>query len=98
MHNCPNFLLFVNSGMNARPKVPGLKMKIYLVKNIKMKIQNKYVFRTIISVFLYIYLKKMHGFGIIARSRCLGQDRPGRGSAMAARPKAHGSSMFIWIW
>jgi len=33
------------------------KIKIYLVKKTKMKIQNKYVFRTIISKFLYFFKK-----------------------------------------
>jgi len=33
------------------------KIKIYLVKKTKMKIQNKYVFRTIISEFLYFQKK-----------------------------------------
>jgi hypothetical protein len=46
--------------------------KIYLVKKTKMKIQNKYVFRTIISEFLYLKKKKTH------RS----------GTSVAARPKA----------
>ena len=65
-----------------------------------MKIQNKYVFRIIISVFLYFvfFKKKVHGFGIVARSRCLGQARPWRESDTTARPKARGSSMFIWVW
>jgi hypothetical protein len=30
------------------------KIKIYLVKKTKMKIKNKYVFKTIISKFLYL--------------------------------------------
>jgi hypothetical protein len=34
------------------------KIKIYLIKKIKMKIQNKYNFRTITSEFLYYFLKK----------------------------------------
>ena len=33
--------------------------KIYLVKKTKMKIQNKYVFRTIISEFLYLKKKRV---------------------------------------
>jgi hypothetical protein len=37
------------------------KIKIYLIKKIKMKIQNKYIFRTITSEFLYyFFFKKKH--------------------------------------
>jgi hypothetical protein len=31
------------------------KIKIYLIKKIKMKIQNEYIFRTITSEFLYYF-------------------------------------------
>jgi hypothetical protein len=42
----------------------------------KMKIKNKYVFRIIISEFLYIFfLKKSHGSDMLARPRCLGYIR-----------------------
>jgi hypothetical protein len=51
-----------------------------------MKIQNKYVFRTTISVFLY-FQKKMHESGMIARSRHVGHAKPRRGVGMVARPK-----------
>jgi hypothetical protein len=51
-----------------------------------MKIQNKFVFRTTISVFLY-FQKKMHESGMIARSRHVGHARPRRGADMIARPK-----------
>ena len=34
------------------------KIKIYLIKKTRMKIQNKYIFITIISVFLYFQIKK----------------------------------------
>jgi len=44
------------------------KIKIYLVKKTKMKIQNKYVFRTIISEFLY-FKKNIHGSGMVAKPR-----------------------------
>jgi hypothetical protein len=38
--------------------------KIYLVKKTNMKIQNKYVFRTIISEFLYLKKKKRIGLAL----------------------------------
>ena len=47
------------------------KIKIYLVKKTKIKIQNKYVFRTIISEFLYFFLKA-YGSSMVARPKCLG--------------------------
>jgi hypothetical protein len=34
------------------------KIKIYLIKKTRMKIQNKYIFITIISVFLYFQIKE----------------------------------------
>jgi len=51
-----------------------------------MKIQNKYVFRTTISVFLY-FQKKMYESDMIARSRHVGHAKPRRGAGMVARPK-----------
>ena len=51
-----------------------------------MKIQNKYVFRTTISVFLY-FQKKMHESGMIARSKHVGHAKPKRGAGMVVRPK-----------
>ena len=42
------------------------KIKIYLVKKTKMKIQNKYIFRTIISEFLYFQKKKkINGYDML---------------------------------
>jgi len=59
-----------------------------------MKIQNKYVFRTLISEFLY-FLKMTHGFGMVAKPKHLGHVRTRHKSSMAARPKALGSDM-VW--
>jgi hypothetical protein len=59
-----------------------------LVKKTKMKIQNKYVLRTIISEFLY-FKKKVHGFNMVTRLR------PRRGCDIIARPKTRGSGMMF---
>jgi hypothetical protein len=66
-----------------------------LVKKTKIKIQNKYVFRTTISEFLYIFFKKTHGSGMVAKPKCLGHARTRRKSSMAARPKTLGFDM-LW--
>jgi hypothetical protein len=50
-----------------------------------MKIKNKYVFRIIISEFLYIL--KSHGSDMLARPRCLGYLRPRHGSGMVVIPR-----------
>jgi hypothetical protein len=50
--------------------------KIYLVKKTKMKIQNKYVFRTIISEFLYLKKKtRRSGTSVAARPKALGSGK-----------------------
>jgi len=59
-----------------------------------MKIQNKYVFRTIISECLY-FLKMTHGSGMVAKPMHLGHVRTTHKSSMAARPKALESDM-VW--
>jgi len=59
-----------------------------LVKKTKMKIQNKYVLRTIINKFLYLD-KKVHEFSMVTRLR------PRRGCDIVGRPKKRGSGMMF---
>jgi len=73
---------------NRRMKYRKNKKK-YLVKKIDMKSTNKYVFRTIISEFLYFQKKKF----MVVRSKRLSLAKSRRGSGMAARPKTLGSDM-----
>jgi len=54
-----------------------------------MKSTNKYVFRTIISEFLYFQKKKF----MVVRSKRLSLAKSRRRSGMAARPKTLGSDM-----
>jgi hypothetical protein len=50
------------------------KIKIYLIKKIKMKIQNKYIFKTITSEFLYYFFKqKAHGSNMVVMPKRLSQ-------------------------
>jgi hypothetical protein len=69
-------------------------MKIYLVKKTNIKIQNKYIFRTIISKFLYFF-KKTHGSGMVAKPRRLGHARPRRGSGKVLRLRHLGLAFFF---
>jgi hypothetical protein len=48
------------------------KIKIYLIKKVKMKIQNKYIFRTITSEFLYLK-KKAYGSNMVVMPKRLSQ-------------------------
>ena len=73
------------------------KKYIYSVKKTKIIIQNKYVFRTIISEFLY--LKKKHiNLAIISNSRCIDHFRPRYyKSDMTTRSKHLGSDKKLSI-